>query len=62
MKKPTSLLCRIICDKINEFIKEAEKLCRVRVINYNSSDKVMLNAGEWKIFGAHGYVKDYSVK
>ncbi|MBR2505747.1 MAG: Zn-dependent hydrolase, partial [Bacilli bacterium] len=27
-------------DRIAEFLKEAEKLCKVRVINYNSSEKV----------------------
>ena len=31
-------------DKISEFIKEAEKLCKVRVIEYNSSEKVYDNS------------------
>lgn len=31
-------------DKISEFITEAEKLCRVRVIDYNSSEKVYDNS------------------
>ena len=31
-------------DKISEFLKEAEKLCRVRVIVYNSSEKVYDNS------------------
>ncbi len=31
-------------DKISEFLKEAEKLCKVRVINYNSSEKVYDNS------------------
>ncbi|MBQ2774996.1 MAG: MBL fold metallo-hydrolase [Clostridia bacterium] len=31
-------------DKISEFMKEAEKLCKVRVINYNSSEKVYDNS------------------
>ena len=31
-------------DKISEFLKEAEKLCRVRVIDYNSSEKVYDNS------------------
>ena len=31
-------------DKITEFLKEAEKLCRVRVIDYNSSEKVFDNS------------------
>ena len=31
-------------DKIAEFLKEAEKLCRVRVIDYNSSEKVYDNS------------------
>lgn len=31
-------------DKITEFLKEAEKLCRVRVIDYNSSEKVYDNS------------------
>ena len=31
-------------DKITEFLKEAEKLCKVRVINYNSSEKVYDNS------------------
>ena len=31
-------------DKITEFLAEAEKLCRVRVINYNSSEKVYDNS------------------
>ena len=31
-------------NKISEFLKEAEKLCRVRVINYNSSEKVYDNS------------------
>ena len=31
-------------DKISEFLTEAEKLCRVRVINYNSSEKVYDNS------------------
>ena len=30
--------------KITEFLKEAEKLCKVRVINYNSSEKVYDNS------------------
>jgi len=30
--------------KISEFLKEAEKLCKVRVINYNSSEKVYDNS------------------
>ena len=30
--------------KISEFLKEAEKLCRVRVIDYNSSEKVYDNS------------------
>jgi len=32
------------CDKISAFLKEAEKLCKVRVINYNSSEKVYDNS------------------
>ncbi len=31
-------------DKITEFLKEAEKLCKVRVIDYNSSEKVYDNS------------------
>lgn len=31
-------------DKITDFLKEAEKLCRVRVIDYNSSEKVYDNS------------------
>ena len=31
-------------DKISEFLKEAEKLCKVRVIDYNSSEKVYDNS------------------
>lgn len=31
-------------DKISEFLKEAEKLCDVRVIDYNSSEKVYDNS------------------
>ena len=31
-------------DKIAEFLKEAEKLCKVRVIDYNSSEKVYDNS------------------
>jgi len=31
-------------DRIAEFLKEAEKLCKVRVINYNSSEKVYDNS------------------
>ncbi len=31
-------------DKITDFLKEAEKLCKVRVINYNSSEKVYDNS------------------
>lgn len=31
-------------DKISDFLKEAEKLCKVRVINYNSSEKVYDNS------------------
>ncbi|MBP3369839.1 MAG: MBL fold metallo-hydrolase [Clostridia bacterium] len=31
-------------DKISVFLKEAEKLCRVRVIDYNSSEKVYDNS------------------
>ena len=31
-------------DKISEFLQEAEKLCKVRVINYNSSEKVYDNS------------------
>ncbi len=31
-------------DKISEFLTEAEKLCKVRVINYNSSEKVYDNS------------------
>ena len=31
-------------DKISRFLKEAEKLCKVRVINYNSSEKVYDNS------------------
>ena len=31
-------------DKISQFLKEAEKLCKVRVINYNSSEKVYDNS------------------
>ena len=31
-------------EKIAEFLKEAEKLCRVRVIDYNSSEKVYDNS------------------
>lgn len=31
-------------DKISKFLKEAEKLCRVRVIDYNSSEKVFDNS------------------
>ena len=30
--------------KISEFVKEAEKLCKVRMINYNSSEKVYDNS------------------
>ena len=31
-------------DKISEFLTEAEKLCKVRVINYNSSEKFYDNS------------------
>ena len=31
-------------DKVSEFLTEAEKLCRVRVIDYNSSEKVYDNS------------------
>ena len=31
-------------DKISEFLTQAEKLCKVRVINYNSSEKVYDNS------------------
>lgn len=31
-------------DKISEFLKETEKICKVRVINYNSSEKVYDNS------------------
>lgn len=31
-------------DSISEFLKEAEKLCKVRVLDYNSSDKVYDNS------------------
>lgn len=31
-------------DKITRFLKEAEKLCKVRVINYNTSEKVYDNS------------------
>lgn len=31
-------------DKISEFLKETEKLCKVRVIDYNSSEKVYDNS------------------
>ncbi len=31
-------------DKVSEFLKEAEKLCKVRVIDYNSSEKVYDNS------------------
>ena len=31
-------------DKIAEFLKEAEKLCKVRIIDYNSSEKVYDNS------------------
>lgn len=31
-------------DKISEFLKESEKLCKVRVIDYNSSEKVYDNS------------------
>lgn len=31
-------------DKITEFLKEAQKLCRVRIIDYNSSEKVYDNS------------------
>ena len=31
-------------DKITEFLKEAEKLCKIRVIDYNSSEKVYDNS------------------
>ena len=31
-------------DKISQFLKEAEKLCKVRVIDYNSSEKVYDNS------------------
>ena len=31
-------------DKVSEFLKEAEKLCKVRVIYYNSSEKVYDNS------------------
>ena len=31
-------------DKVSEFLKEAEKICRVRVIDYNSSEKVYDNS------------------
>ena len=37
-------LCVEDSDKISTFLKEAEKLCRVRVINYNSSEKVYDNS------------------
>ena len=37
-------LCVDDYDKISEFLKEAEKLCRVRVIDYNSSEKVYDNS------------------
>jgi len=31
-------------EKIAEFLKEAEKLCKVRIINYNSSEKIYDNS------------------
>ena len=31
-------------DKISQFLKEAEKICKVRVINYNSSEKIYDNS------------------
>jgi len=31
-------------DKISDFVKEAEKLCKVRIIDYNSSEKVYDNS------------------
>ena len=31
-------------DKISEFLKEAEKLCKVRIIDYNSAEKVYDNS------------------
>lgn len=31
-------------NKVSDFLKEAEKLCKVRVINYNSSEKVYDNS------------------
>ena len=31
-------------NKISDFLKEAEKLCKVRIINYNSSEKVYDNS------------------
>ncbi len=31
-------------DKISEFLKEAEKICKVRVIDYNSSEKIYDNS------------------
>lgn len=31
-------------DKISEFLTEAEKLCKVRIINYNSSEKIYDNS------------------
>ena len=31
-------------DKISEFLKEAEKLCKVRIIDYNSSERVYDNS------------------
>ncbi len=31
-------------DKISEFLKESEKLCKVRIIDYNSSEKVYDNS------------------
>ena len=37
-------LCVDHYDKVSEFLKEAEKLCKVRVIDYNSSEKVYDNS------------------
>ena len=31
-------------DKVSDFLREAEKLCKVRVIDYNSSEKVYDNS------------------
>ena len=37
-------------DKISEFLKEAEKLCRARVIDYNSSERVYDNSIFYKTY------------